>query len=463
MDFEVDIHGLGSLDSLKLNIKPLTVIAGENSSGKSFATKSIYCVLDALNKNHTTNALQENAKKFIRILEVYERNIYARPAKADEEFIEKIKKVFINTIECLVGFLLELNIAEQEAKENKLKVKEELNELSSLVEVIDNYLNQRGTLKKVTENKDKLLSLKELLKEIIDSIENHRQLIVDGISHQLSDNFKKNYQVTGIDSLINSESGGQASIRINSIGTVELHSNDNITFSFDRNGIVEVQKLENVVFIDSPVYLRIRNGLERKNISPIFRMRDDRYLKGYPSYIDNLYNFIDKQYLDKPDFHEISQELQETLSGKLSITKSGEINYINEDGISTPLSLTAMGISNLGLIDLLIRNNIIKPGSFLIIDEPEAHIHPKWQVVFMELLYKMAKAGANVIIATHSLDMIKKLELLAKQDPCAQELISVHKMPFSKLKAEATLKEKIDEVLEDLSTPFYKMYMEDIE
>lgn len=461
MDFEVDIHGLGSLDSLKLNIKPLTVIAGENSSGKSFATKSIYCVLDALNKNHTTNALQENAKKFIRILEVYERNIYARPAKADEEFIEKIKKVFINTIECLVGFLLELNITEQEAQ--KEKIKEELEELKKLVKVIDAYLNQRGHLNKVKENTKKLLDLKAILNLIVSSIDNYSKFIAAGISEQLSDNFKKNYQVTEIDSLINTGSGGQASIKIEDIGSIELHSNDNISFTFDRNGIVKVQKLENVVFIDSPVYLRIRKGLERKTLLPIFRAQDDRYLKGYPSYIDNLYTFIDKQYLDKADFYEISQELQAMLAGKLSLTKSGEINYVNKEGVSTPLSLTAMGSSNLGLIDLLIRNNIIKPGSFLIIDEPEAHIHPKWQVVFMELLYKMAQAGANVIIATHSLDMIKKLELLAKQDSNSEELVSVHKMPFSQLNAQATLKEKIEEVLEDLSTPFYQMYMEDIE
>ena len=78
-------------------------------------------------------------------------------------------------------------------------------------------------------------------------------------------------------------------------------------------------------------------------------------------------------------------------------------------------------------------------------------------------IYKMAKAGANVIIATHSLDMVKKLELLVKQDPDAEDVVSVQKMPSSKLEVEATLKDKIEEVLEDLSTPFYQMYMEDLE
>ncbi|MCT7529605.1 AAA family ATPase [Aliarcobacter cryaerophilus] len=147
------------------------------------------------------------------------------------------------------------------------------------------------------------------------------------------------------------------------------------------------------------------------------------------------------------------------MNGKLNITKSGEIEYLDEKNNSMPLSLTAMGITNIGLIDLLLRNNIINRGSFLIMDEPEAHLHPKWQVALIEILYKLAQAGANIIIATHSIDMIKAVELLIKQDEKAKDLIAINKMPynesFSKLKEE----EKIEEILSDLSSPFYEMYM----
>lgn len=460
MDFEVDIHGLGSLESLKLNIKPLTVIAGENSSGKSFATKSLYCVLAALNQNHITNSLSKDASLFVRNLTGFEFALANKIAIADKEFIYSVRDDFIALISSINSFLIELNLSEQETVRTELEV--ELKELIEISDRINKYLDKRGTLKKVSENKAKLLDALNIIDRIIDSIRDHKKLVVASIKKQLSDNFKKNFQVTSLSTLVNHEDTVKASIKIENIGHLDFDSDDNISFSFVTDGIVEIQKLENIVFIDSPVYLRIRNGLERKNILPVFR-KDDRYLKGYPSYIDNLYGFIDKQFLDEPDFIEISKDLQNTLSGKLAVTKSGEINYVTTEGITTPLSLTAMGISNLGLIDLLIRNNIINKGSFLIIDEPEAHIHPKWQVTFMELLYKMAKAGANVIIATHSLDMVKKLELLVKQDPDAEDVVSVQKMPSSKLEVEATLKDKIEEVLEDLSTPFYQMYMEDLE
>lgn len=461
MDFKVNIRGLGNIDNLDFHIKPLTVIAGENSTGKSFATKSIYCVLEALNKNYVSSSIDRDARLFLKCLEFFEQKLGAKAAAVDFIFLNKINKNSILAFNTISEFLNGTRLSEQET--GRVEFKGEVQSLSSMLEEIESYIKNRGDLQKLKVAKKYLIDAEAFLRKIILSLEDYHPTIVDGIKIQLSDNFKKNFQVTKLASLINSNKSSKAGINIESIGNVKVEADDKMSFSFAADGIDKIQKFENVIFIDSPVYLKIRKGIESNGGNLFFKSKNERYLKGYPSYIDNLYSFIDKQFLDKPDFSEISDELREVLSGRLNVTKSGDIDYLSKDGVSIPLSLTAMGISNLGLIDLLISNNIIKKGSFLIIDEPEAHIHPKWQVVLMELLYKMAKAGANVIIATHSLDMVKKLELLAKQDPQSEDIISVHKMPSSKLASESSLQEKISEVLEDLSTPFYQMYMEDID
>jgi predicted ATPase len=44
------ISNMGNIDNASINIKPLTIIAGENSSGKTFVTKGLYTVLDSLYK-----------------------------------------------------------------------------------------------------------------------------------------------------------------------------------------------------------------------------------------------------------------------------------------------------------------------------------------------------------------------------------------------------------------------------
>ena len=42
------------------------------------------------------------------------------------------------------------------------------------------------------------------------------------------------------------------------------------------------------------------------------------------------------------------------------------------------------------------------PGAILLIENPEAHIHPRAQAELMKLLMKAAKAGIQIIIETHS-------------------------------------------------------------
>lgn len=457
MDFEINIQGLGNLDKLKLNIKPLTIIAGENSTGKSFATKSIYSVLDALNKNYVFDALVRNANHFVKLIVRFENQLKGNIANVDKEFVEYVSYNFSTQFNFIKETYRNANLSEQGNVKSLLE--SEVVSFKEILIYIDEYLKKRNKIQKIKKIEYILVDAKVVLANIIESINHHQPLVVQGIKEQLSDNFKNNFQVTKLESLINCKTDGRSGIDIESIGSLTMNADDKISFSFVTDGIVEVQKLDNIVFIDSPVYLKIRKGIEKNGLS-LFASRSDRYLKGYPKYIDELYSFVDQQFLDEPDFKSVSDELQNTLSGKLAVTKSGDINYISADGVATPLSLTAMGVSNLGLIDLLIRNNIIKKGSFLIIDEPEAHIHPKWQVVLMELLYKMAQLGANVIIATHSMDMIKKLELITKEDPQAEDIISVHKLPTSNCSSDASLQDKISEVLEDLSTPFYDMYIE---
>jgi predicted ATPase len=66
------------------------------------------------------------------------------------------------------------------------------------------------------------------------------------------------------------------------------------------------------------------------------------------------------------------------------------------------------------MIQALLKNNVISKGSFVFFDEPETNLHPAWQVVLTKVLIKLADSGVNVVMATHSLDIIKALEVHTK-------------------------------------------------
>ncbi len=66
-----------------------------------------------------------------------------------------------------------------------------------------------------------------------------------------------------------------------------------------------------------------------------------------------------------------------------------------------PLMNASSMVSELAPVVLFFRH-IIQPNSVLIIDEPEAHLHPAMQVEFTRVLAGAVKAGLRVILTTHS-------------------------------------------------------------
>lgn len=68
------------------------------------------------------------------------------------------------------------------------------------------------------------------------------------------------------------------------------------------------------------------------------------------------------------------------------------------------LRLTAIssGLAELAPLDLLLRRQIIGPGDWLIIEEPEAHLHPENQRRIATLLVRLVRWGVRVLCTTHS-------------------------------------------------------------
>lgn len=73
-----------------------------------------------------------------------------------------------------------------------------------------------------------------------------------------------------------------------------------------------------------------------------------------------------------------------------------------EKGITTTTD-TPSGIKQMGILQLLLLNNKIHKGDYLIIDEPEVNLHPEWQFKFAEILVLLAKQlDVTIYINSHS-------------------------------------------------------------
>jgi hypothetical protein len=92
---------------------------------------------------------------------------------------------------------------------------------------------------------------------------------------------------------------------------------------------------------------------------------------------------------------------EEVLRGRLEMGEDLSVTY-HEAGVEKPIDLinASSMVSEVSAIYLL--SGKLRKGSWLIIEEPEAHVHPKGQMGLARFMAMLARLGVNVIATTHS-------------------------------------------------------------
>ena len=84
------------------------------------------------------------------------------------------------------------------------------------------------------------------------------------------------------------------------------------------------------------------------------------------------------------------------------------------------LSRASSMVSELTPVVLLMRGRL-KPGDTLIIEEPEAHLHPAAQTQMAETLAALVRAGVRVVVTTHSDWLLQEMANLVREGELRRE------------------------------------------
>ena len=106
--------------------------------------------------------------------------------------------------------------------------------------------------------------------------------------------------------------------------------------------------------------------------------------------------------------------LEKAMAGKV-ITKNEEFILHNGHG-NLEFSLLAEGMRKLGLLWLLIQNEVLREDSVLFWDEPETNLNPKLFGTVMEILLELQRVGVQIFFATHDYVILKELDLRKKDE-----------------------------------------------
>ena len=100
------------------------------------------------------------------------------------------------------------------------------------------------------------------------------------------------------------------------------------------------------------------------------------------------------------------------INGEVYYDKYKDIILFKKNNLNESFEMeeTSNGIKMFGFFQILISNGSLKNGTVLILDEPEVHLHPKWQLEMAKIIVELVKNGVKILVNSHSPYMIEALK-----------------------------------------------------
>lgn len=358
------IRDFGPIDECDMDIGKINIIGGPNASGKSTASKLLYCFLKA-----SSNQRQEFAYESINesIMRIFSR-LYDRRGHR----IRDREMNFFELIEEYQNIKMELVTGEEEL--NKF-IQRDIQHIDDSIELIQNngdsfYISILKNLFRIefsSKNLNGFVSFNEEFDEkSLINLSYFSYLDLD-LKDSIDDSLKpKNY------------------LDIYDVFYIDSFS----MFDLDKFPITAVRRRRN--YYDHVDYLRL---LLRDTEDESVELFDDKRNKNIIS---------------------VEKKIKNIIGGKFGY-KDGKFGFISKKHGPIPIKDTASGIKQIAVIQLLLSSRKLKEDSFLIIDEPEVNLHPEWQFKLAEILVLLVKdLNISLYINTHSPMFIEAMEVFTK-------------------------------------------------
>lgn len=409
---KLHIKNLAKIREADIELNGITVIAGENNTGKSTVGKTLYSIYEAFYGIHDKIEFEKQSALY---------NFLRRSEFSINRTL--IKKIIIPYI-----LSIEPSIYQDEEKLNDVLSNYSSSNSINLLD-IDNALEH---IYRILNMKDETIRT-TIVKKCFDT-EFHQQL----------QSFYSKEQPY-----------------------VEMKlKNDKIKLDFSKTNIVEeyVNILYKLIYIDNPKIMDELDGLVYINQYLEHETYEhDRLLKHLLLESKSNQNIVD-EIMAKEALSNVLNKLGEVLQGEFIKTAEG-ITFKEKDS-DTPLHLTNLstGLKSFAIIKRLIENGHIQQNGILVLDEPEVNLHPKWQLIYAEILVILQKEfQLHILLTTHSPYFINAIEVFSAKhkiaDKCKYYLSGLenHCAYFDDVTT------RIDKIYEKLAMPLQELEDIDLE
>ena len=193
--------------------------------------------------------------------------------------------------------------------------------------------------------------------------------------------------------------------------------------------------IEDVTYIESPVYLHILNTLRLSSSIPTvsFRGIPNSLQRGdIPYHLadmaekilstqDDMLGLFDNFSVTKNQ--SLLNEITSLIGGEFSVDKKSKQLFFKQNGTPIPTVSVASGIKSFGVLLRLIQTDCVSTAKMLVLDEPEIHLHPEWQIEFCRFIIELVSKGIPIVVSSHSPYFIQGLRYFAAAKGVEKDVI----------------------------------------
>ena len=387
----LELRDVGPIFDANIDINRINVVGGQNATGKSTASKLLYCFLKVNSSDREKLVAPALVDKLLKFYNTLVYIIY------DEE--EVSKDLLSETVVVRNKLLSEtVEVRNQISDRNYDDFGDVVKWFKSLEFSFNEYktlvLNKQPDKASDPEFK-RLTNYFESIKEIVNSV------------NEGSADFFQEVMLDLLSSELETDSSPL------SFNSARLYDSLKNKFSFEVYFMEDSCDAKGKFNVTNVFYLESFSIFDNLDSQAIYLYRDPEHVRDLKEHLFPKKR-ISKMYDDK-SIKKLEAMVTNLVGGRI-IKKGDTLRFVPLDSdYDAPMKKTASGIKQIAVIQTLLHNRFLYDGCVLIIDEPEVNLHPEWQIKLARILVRLAKDGnITVYINTHSPMFIEAIDTFAE-------------------------------------------------
>lgn len=411
------LKNIGKVESAVVELNGITVIAGENNTGKSTVGKTLFSIFNSFYELDR-QIKRERLETVEKLIEMIYLNVTERMTMLVD--IEEIAHTIIGNAEKYGNDL--------EALQKDI--------FTTISQYDPNFLDK-------AKSKDKTVELQRIGDILNISDED---IFVSVLSKKMDAEF--NGQINNIFS----NASGEITLKI---------KNDIVSILLDENVIKKVSGKfhlsTEVIYIDDPFVIDEQRPVffYSRNIS----YADHRTHLQRKLFDNNVEGNILNEIIATNKLDSIYEKINSICNGEIVRSKRTSFGYkrANSDKVLEVRNIST-GLKTFVILKTLLQNGALEENGTIVLDEPEIHLHPEWQILFAELIVLIQKEfNMHILLNTHSPYFLNAIEVYAAKyqiaDRCKYYMATVHN-DVSRIK---DVSNNVDVIYQRLARPLQEL------